>query len=171
MLRIRKRNKLSTSSSHLICVCERVGALTRATVTTGNLAFAVCRSICRGPNIGHTAKVGFAVCHEKSHTAKIQFTAKQTYAVCQAKRRTAKVCHTANHTFCRVPKVRHTAKAVSFAVYLELNAKTNTKLKLPSQRHIFWRRYQTSHQNNILTTFLASTIHSLVTILRNLTPP
>ena len=55
--------------------------------------------------------------------------------------------------------------------YLELNVKINAKLKLPSQRHIFWRRYQTSHQNTMLTTFLASTIHSLVTILRNLTPP
>ena len=159
-------------------MCERVGALTRATVTTGNPAFAVCRSICRGPNIGHTAKVGFAVCHEKSHTAKIQFTAKQTYAVCQAKRRTAKVCHTANHTFCRVPKVRHTAKVaardavwptVSFAVYLELNAKTNTKLKLPSQRHTFWGRSQTSHQNNMLTIFLACITHLLVTMLGKMT--
>jgi len=55
--------------------------------------------------------------------------------------------------------------------YLEINVKINAKLKLPSQRHIFWRRYQTSHQNTMLTTFLASTIYSLVTILRNLTPP
>ena len=38
--------------------------------------------------------------------------------------------------------------------YFELNAKTNAKLKLPSQRHTFWRRCQTSHQNTMLTTFL-----------------
>ena len=52
---------------------------------------------------------------------------------------------------------------------LELNAKTNAKLKLPSQRHTFWRRCQTSHQNTMLTIFLACITHPLVTMLGKMT--
>jgi len=53
--------------------------------------------------------------------------------------------------------------------YFELNAKTNVKLKLPSQRHTFWRRSQTSHQNTMLTIFLACITHLLVTMLGKMT--
>ena len=47
----------------------------------------------------------------------------------------------------------------------ELDIKINAKLKLPSQRHTFWRRCQTSYQNTMLTTFLACITHPLVTML------
>ena len=59
--------------------------------------FAVCRNVCRGPNVGHTAKAWFAVCHENKHTVKVQHTAKTIYAVRQAKRPMVNLGHTAKH--------------------------------------------------------------------------
>jgi len=47
--------------------------------------------------------------------------------------------------------------------FFKLNVKINAKLNLPSKRHTFWRRYQTSHQNTMMTTILACIIHTLVT--------
>ena len=52
---------------------------------------------------------------------------------------------------------------------LRTKCKNNAKLKLPSQRHTFWRSCQTSHQNIILRIFLACIIHPHVTMLWKLT--
>ena len=64
-------------------------------VTTGNRAFAVCRTVCRGSNLGHTAKAGFAMCDESGRRTKVWHTAKRKIVVCLNKGPTAKDAHTA----------------------------------------------------------------------------
>jgi hypothetical protein len=57
--------------------------------TTGNLRFAVCHTVCRVHNLGHTAKDWL--------------TANVSFVVFPQNQHTAKIWHTANITFCRVP--------------------------------------------------------------------
>ena len=47
---------------------------------------------------------------------------------------------------------------------LRTKCKNKCKIEAPLQRHTFWRRFQTSQQNTMLTTFLACIIHPLVTM-------
>ena len=48
------------------------------------------------------------------------------------------------------------------------NVETKPKLRLPLQRHPFWRRCPTSLKNTTLRTFLACIIHPLVTMLEKM---
>jgi len=55
---------------------------------------AVYRTVCRGSNLGHTAKAGFAMCDESGRRTKVWHTAKRKIAVCLNKGPTAKDAHT-----------------------------------------------------------------------------
>ena len=70
--------------------------------TTGKRVFAVCHKVCRGQNIGHTAKARFAVCQvcqEKRLTANIWHMANTHFAVCLETQPTANNWHTAKIEF------------------------------------------------------------------------